>query len=86
MENNEYAQAVAREVDGLKKKFTREQLAFADWVNVYDEAKSGEFPACGALLDAEGRLYEIDPEAFADDDLRRGLGLPGDGERPPEAR
>lgn len=28
------------------------------------------------MLEAEGRLYEIDPEAVADDDLRKGLGLP----------
>jgi len=74
----EYEQAVEREAAGLKSKFTTKQLAFADWANVYaeKEAETGKYPACAALLDAEGRLYDVDPEAFPDDDLRRALGLP----------
>lgn len=74
----EYKQAVEREAADLKSKFTTKQLAFADWVNVYaeKEAETGKYPACAALLDAEDRLYDIDPEAFPDDDLRHELGLP----------
>ena len=76
----EYKTELARQIAGLKSKFTVKQLAMADYLYVYalgcDDEKAERYPACKAMLEAEGRLYEIDPDAIADDDLRKGLGLP----------
>lgn len=76
-----YQAELARQIAELKSKFTVKQLAMADYLYVYaldcdDEKATARYPACKAMLDAEGQLYEIDPDAIADDDLREGLGLP----------
>ena len=87
--NNEYENALAREVEALKSKFTHKQLLFASWLYVYaldcdDEKAKEKYPACRAMLEAMDRLYEISErlglDAEIDDDIYQALDI-GDGEK-----
>lgn len=90
---NEYENALAREIEALKSKFTIKQLDFASWLYVYaldcnDEKAKEKYPACRAMLEAESRLYELSErlgledgrDIEIDDDVYRALGI-GDGEK-----
>lgn len=78
--NKKYKDALMREAETLKQKYTHKQLEMADYLYVYvldcdDEKARAKFPVCRDMLDAMNRLYEIDEDAEIDEDIRHELGL-----------
>ena len=81
--NKTYEDALKREAEALKQKYTRKQLEMADYLYVYvldcdDEKARAKFPACRDMLDAMDRLWKLDEEnEYLDEDIRHTLGLSG---------